>query len=238
MKKVLFKILLLFITLSTSALAEESGVILGFSVGYGNEKIKASMPTSTAFVQLVDGSRIYDSTTSGGGVDIGAILGYKFFFTPSLGLRAYGNFNYQPEFSDSTGDTKITLMNYGVNLDFLYNFLSSENYDMGLFVGLGLGGNTFGGDTISKLEKSAKVVRDGVDLSTTGFDMGLNIGLRANLYKYFGIELGARVPFVSNKIASVDFAKLPSVDGSNILGTGTLSVKRNYSINAKLVFSF
>lgn len=40
------------------------------------------------------------------------------------------------------------LLNYGANIDFLANVLVSESVDLGGFVGLGIGGDSwFGGDS-------------------------------------------------------------------------------------------
>lgn len=194
------------------ALAEESGVMLGIGAGYTGGTIKAdyAMPQGQVNEKLTSGS-----------ADIAVVAGYKYFFTPSLGIRGYGNFNYQPEYSNKDGKLNLNSMDYGVNVDFLYNFLTDTNYDFGLFAGLGLGGNTYGGDAVKVMEENAGGV---AKINKTFFDMGLNIGLRTNFYKYFGVEVGARVPFMTNKIVDHEFVKL--------------SVKRDYSVGAKLIFSF
>lgn len=205
----LAKILLALFIFSSTVAAEESGIILGVGAGYGGSSFSAK--------------GAYNLKLKGGGFDINAMLGYKYFFTPSLGLRAYGNLGYfNLKFNDGIDTYKMPLIGYGVNADFLYNFIAKENYDIGLFVGTWLGGNTVSGNDIKTLEQAANEV--GVKLHKSSFDMGLNVGLRSNLYKYFGIELEAKLPFTYSKIIDDKLA--------------VYKIKKNYNINAKLIFSF
>lgn len=218
MKKSLCKILILFITFSGIAFAEESGIIIGVGAGYGNGEFKTDATQKSQ-----------DGDTTGGGADIGVIAGYKLFFLDSIGLRIYGNFNYQPSFDfgriggeqNKQGDIKTNMMNYGINADLLYNFLAGENFNLGIFAGLGLGVNTFGGDTIKQYENMPSM-KD--KLKKHGFDASLNVGVRTNFYKNFGIEIGAKIPFVENTL----------LDASNM----KMIAWRKYSIDAMLVFSF
>lgn len=208
----------MFITFSGVAFAEESGIIIGVGAGYGNGEFKADAAQKNQ-----------GGDTTGGGADIGVIAGYKFFFLDSLGLRVYGNFNYQPSFNfdriggaqNNQGDIKANMMNYGINADLLYDFLSGENFNLGIFAGVGLGANTFGGDTIKQYE-NIPMIKD--KLNKTGFDASLNVGVRTNFYKNFGIEVGAKIPFVKHTLLDVQGMKM--------------TAWRKYSIDAMLVFSF
>lgn len=77
------------------------------------------------------------------GVYYGFVAGYKHFFTPYLGLRSYVNFDVlHTKFSEQGSSMRANLFTYGVNVDFLGNFLSTSVVDFGGFVGLWLGGNT------------------------------------------------------------------------------------------------
>ena len=89
----------------------------------------------------------------------------------------------------------IIVVNYGVNVDLLYNFVVTEIADFGGFVGIGLGANTLTGKWIKDLKELHK--RMGYNTpTTTGFDVWLNMGLRTNIAKYHGIEVVAKVPFL------------------------------------------
>lgn len=194
-------------------MAEESGAFVGFGVGYGGGNYKIKNATSTT-----------SSTTkkSGGDTFVQVVGGYKAFFTPSLGLRVYANFDYQPEFRDGNGQSGVSLMNYAVNADFLYNFITGETYNFGLFAGLDVGANTLGGDTMDNLETQANA--SNLKIKKTAVDVGLNLGLRGNFYKHFGVEFAVRVPFLANQVFKESGAEI--------------TAKRDYAIGVRAIFGF
>ncbi len=102
----------------------------------------------------------------------------------------------------------LTLINYGANVDFLGNFLSTEMVDFGGFIGFGIGGTTLAGEIIKNEKDVGK--EDGYSVATTGFDIALNLGLRTNIAKYHGLEIVARVPFLSVKMVD-EFDEIDSV---------------------------
>lgn len=193
---------------SQSVLAEQSGVIIGAEVGYGGASVRDYGSYSETFVATGQtysggGTIKYD----GGGVRYGLIVGYKHFFTPKLGLRAYANIaamhpslTTKEDVANQWKKVSATMLNYGVNVDFLGNFISLERLDFGGFIGLGLGANTWLGKSVDDYQKF--IDRDGYGwkLKKTGFDVALNVGLRANIAKYHGVEIVARVPFVATTI--------------------------------------
>ncbi len=193
---------------SQNALAEQSGVIIGAEVGYGGASVRdygSYSDTDIATGQTYNSS--WTTKYDGGGVKYGFIVGYKHFFTPKLGLRAYANISAmhpslttKEDVANQWKKVSATMLNYGVNVDFLGNFISLEKIDFGGFVGLGLGANTWLGKSIDDYQKFIDRYRYGWKLNKTGFDVALNVGLRANIAKYHGIELVARVPFVATTI--------------------------------------
>ena len=136
-------------------LAEESGGFVGVEVGYGEAEIV-----------IIDSSAPRNDSTrgvdfSGGGVAYGFTLGYKQFFTPYFGLRYYVNVNalhatLKPyttipkgmHFLTNAKKSSVMLLNYGANIDFLANVLAGESVDLGGFVGLGIGGDSWLGKGI------------------------------------------------------------------------------------------
>lgn len=236
----------IMVGMSANALAEKSSLFLGFDIG--------AMVAHLS--ELTNKDNLKQNTTTSnkqnGGIALGFVVGYKQFFTPYLGLRYYVNMGianvsfgeHSTRRLDSTGSdigsAKITLkpiVNYGVNIDFLGNFIAREGVDFGGFVGLGLGGNHLSGGlkvdgdrTISRRETTQQ---DGKNTTTeyvqninssynkpdtNVFDVWANVGLRANIAKHHAIEMVARVPFISfdtlyNVIDS--FAKTTTTDNTD-----------------------
>lgn len=193
----------LALALAGSALvAEESGVFVGVGVGYGGSQIKT------------DGEK-----TNLKGISYEIIAGYKQFFTQDFGLRYYANFAYADASKKASGDEpKLTgnVMDYGVNVDALYNFISGDT-SFGAFLGLGLGANSWGGKTFkdSKMDK-------------TGLNLAFNVGLRTEIAKAHGIEIAARVPFIATTLEKADAA----TDTPKITGSHT------YNVGVRYIFSF
>lgn len=214
------------VLLSTSALfAEVSGAFLGLGVGYGN--MKANIKYTESAITAGQG---FDDTQKANGVSYGFVVGYKQFFTDYLGLRYYANVdlthgNFKLEDPDTLASQKYqtTHINYGVNVDFLGNFVSNESLDFGGFIGLGIGGNTVTGKYINNIKDLLKA--NGVDKTkTTDFDIALNVGLRANIATNHGVEVAFRVPFmpitVANKSAvdelGTDLGKFKATLGQDV----------------------
>ena len=186
---------------------------------------KVNIPTITVtYIQTIP----YDFDTNGGFVSINIISGYK-YFVAQYGFRIYANLDYQPKATkNNEQDDKINLINYGANADFLFNFVNSKSINFGGFVGLGLGGNTFVGSFVDDLEKYVKAINEALNKNEifhrTGFDMWLNAGLRINLYKHFGLEITAKVPFMKTFfVESDDF---------------TATIKRDYATTISVLYNF
>lgn len=218
----------------------------------------ANAEKSGAFVGLEAGVSIFNlaSQTSdlkdskfGVGGSYGVVAGYKQFFTPYLGLRYYANLSYAHGSAPTPtvdGHRSITamggdnayhqnyLLNYGVNVDFLANFVSKEienfgSFDFGGFVGVGLGGNTYLSDLTIVSEKF-----DGSDSKslspqeTTKFNVALNVGLRANMAENHGVELVAKVPFI----------KATMIDDTNFNNVPLTITRTYYTVSLRYTYSF
>lgn len=201
-KKLLVSVALSLAFASSALIAEESGVFVGVGVGYGASAAKISVVGESVPTQDFNG------------MSYEVIAGYKQFFTPSFGLRYYANFVYaQHKVKDSESDMKIDAMNYGVNVDALYNFVSSGDTNIGAFLGLGVGAMSFGGKDL-KDQKMDK----------TGFNLALNVGLRSEFAKHHGVEIAARVPFIATTLADDEIQKV--------------TAKENYNVGVRYIFSF
>lgn len=106
-----------------------------------------------------------------------------------MGARIYGNLNLShislSDSSDAIFSSARLLINYTINADFLYNFYNNNNLQAGAFIGFGLGG-------ISNLQTYQLLFHSSINT----FDMGLNIGLRANALDNHSVEFAIYVPFL------------------------------------------
>ena len=175
------------------ALADESGGFVGIGVGYGDAKYIVKQSYN-------DGTNA-NATFKSNGASYGFVAGYKQFFNEYLGLRYYANVDLTHASFKMTADTDEAdandtnetykfspiLVNYGINVDFLGNFVVTEIADFGGFIGLGIGGNTWTGKNMQGFK-------------TSSFDVGLNVGLRTNIATNHGLEVAVRVPFLKTTI--------------------------------------
>ena len=205
------------------ALAEESGGFVGIGIGYGDAKM--------IFTEL-EINETYKASANGASYEF--VAGYKQFFNEYLGLRYYANvdlthatFN-NANILETRNKFNTILVNYGVNVDFLGNFVVTEIADFGGFIGLGIGSNTWSGKDIKDLKNELVDGGDKVEFKNTSFDVALNVGLRTNIAKYHGLEVAVRVPFLNTRLFNVSF-----VDGSVKYELG-----QNVRVLARYTFSF
>ena len=218
MKKLLVSSVVALAMASSAVVAEESGVFVGLGLGYGGSSAKSEVSSDILSAK---------ETANGSGLNYGLVAGYKQFFTDSFGLRYYANIDYNSsKIKVDTEKVALNAINYGVNVDALYNFVSSDGMDFGAFLGLGLGANTWSGKAVDGFKEQTK--DSGKKVSTTGFDLALNAGLRGVFAKQHGVEIFARVPFIATTMLDIK--------------DDTMSVKtsasRNYNAGVRYTFSF
>lgn len=186
---------------------------MGFGIGGGGANMSAK---ASGEMNMGSDSGSVNQTIKyyeGGGVDFELVSGYNQFFTQYIiGLRYYANFSLSYMIMNVSGifkdylialgneemynEIKIMnaiLINYGANVDFVGNFYTSANVDLGGFVGIGIGGDSW----IIKAKLDTQL-----SPPTSAFNVWLNAGLRANIATHHGIELVARVPFLKATIFS------------------------------------
>lgn len=155
------------------------------------------------------------------GLNYGFIGGYKQFFTPNLGLRYYVNLDLHHNMSKNKKMDKkkpdIIAINYGVNVDFLGNFIAENGIDFGAFIRLGIGANTLTGKYIKDVKANVEKFSD------TGVDVALNVGLRTNIATNHGLEVAVRVPFLPVTVMKEGGAKYTLGQTYNILARYTFS---------------
>lgn len=172
----------------SSAVAEESGAFMGVEANF-NFDFKTKKENNNAF-----GMKSIDTKSPKTKGQIGILAGYKKFFTPEFGLRAYGLFSYGGAYDKETSDkldtndnksrteVKNTSNAYSINanIEALYNFISTENADFGAFAGLGY--------TYTKNTQKTEGINSNNTTKSNDFQVGINAGLRANIAQKHGLE--------------------------------------------------
>ncbi|MFC3847452.1 outer membrane protein [Helicobacter baculiformis] len=158
------------------------------------------------------------------GADIQA--GYKQFFGKKkhFGVRYYGILSAQGGgyYGQLSPVTKGSLSNvfYGVGVDALYNFYEKKHYTFGVFGSVMLGGSAWGlgagytnGQCTTRTSQNicqsmnkkfsalaSDINQNGGTASSTAnyVQFAFNFGLRANLSRHNGLELGIRVPVIND----------------------------------------
>lgn len=212
----------------TFALAEDSGIFIGVGYGYGEFRQEASGSFDINGTPIATGK----NTIKTDGFSVGVLAGYKYFFNPFVGVRAYANVDVStPEFEADGGKEDATLVNYGGNLDLLVNFIANEKADFGLFAGVGVGGNWWISKDIAEAKRDFKEA--GFRIKDSGLDVALNAGLRVNAARQHSAEIGVRVPF--KPVVMLD-ETLANAGGVRV--NMKLQYAQMYSVFARYIFSF
>ena len=173
-----------------------------------------------------------------GGVNYGVMMGYAHFFNNYFGGRIYGSLNaLHIKFSNEgieSVDTLLSALYWGMNADLIANFVALRNFDMGVYVGVFLGANTFletgYTDYIVRVSEMS-----GFKVSRTHFDIALNVGLRTMIAKNVGFEVALRVPFLKSYAVNEDAYNLQN---GAYMGVYQIYFKQNYNVNLRLLYKF
>lgn len=195
--------------------AEESATFIGAMYEVGGSTFKARLK-GRDFPQ--GSSR--DAITQGVGIHVGynQLFGQKGW----VGLRYYGFYNwgltnfgrFVSNRSANFGKNTFNLSGYGVGIDLLVNFFNKEDFSLGVFGGVAVGGNTWTAASVSK----------------TQFQWMVNAGVRAVIAKHSAIEFGVKIPMMhASYLAHPDGVRLYSTD---------IYLKRDWAFTAAYYFLF
>ncbi|PAF47423.1 hypothetical protein BKH41_07530 [Helicobacter sp. 12S02232-10] len=240
------------VALSGILAAEDSGVFVGVSYQGGqaslNEKYDGLVKMNGTSIPNQDIHEKYNKNPMMNGA--GIKLGYKQFFGNSkwFGLRYYAFLDYGyanfgkiiPDLDSSPDNPTYKsyythMLSYGVGIDTLWNFINKDNASFGIFAGIGVGADTWianGKDFQEKFFPKGKV-------GYVNFQATIDAGLRTNLYKHHGFEVGVKVPLLQDKIFNDKDDTIPTevpiitADMSN-----TTKVQRNYSVYVSYLYTF
>ncbi|WP_139547558.1 outer membrane protein [Helicobacter pylori] len=205
--------------------------------------VHKNIQTAVAQAQATYTPSVINTNNYGQMYGVDAMAGYKWFFgkTKRFGFRSYGYYSYNhanlsfvgSQLGIMDGASQVNNFTYGVGFDALYNFYESkEGYNTaGLFVGFGLGGDSFIVQGESYLKSQMQICNNtagcSASMNTSYFQMPVQFGFRSNFSKHSGIEVGFKLPLFTNQ-----FYKERGVDGSvDVFYKRNFSIYFNYMIN-------
>ena len=227
---------------ASSALAETDGAFAGVQFGLGGAN------TKNEFCESGEGMSVCKTDSkSASALRYGFLAGYKQFFTENFGLRYYGVVDYGADFKidnavEGGGQTisfspKISALNLSANVDALYNFISNDSLEFGAFGGLSLAYASY--KAKNALMDVTPTMTGGSDkpafkdFKLSGFDVGVNVGVRAQIAQKHGVELYGRFAFMENK---KEETLLEDDAGSKM--TQTFKAAQPYQVGLRYTFSF
>ncbi len=205
--------------------------------------VHKNIQTAVAQAQATYTPSVINTNNYGQMYGVDAMAGYKWFFgkTRRFGFRSYGYYSYNhanlsfvgSQLGIMEGASQVNNFTYGVGFDALYNFYESkEGYNTaGLFLGFGLGGDSFIVQGESYLKSQMHICNNtagcSASMNTSYFQMPVEFGFRSNFSKHSGIEVGFKLPLFTNQ-----FYKERGVDGSvDVFYKRNFSIYFNYMIN-------
>ncbi|GAA8691354.1 outer membrane beta-barrel protein [Helicobacter pylori] len=205
--------------------------------------VHKNIQTAVAQAQATYTPSVISTNNYGQMYGVDAMAGYKWFFGKKkrFGFRSYGYYSYNhanlsfvgSQLGIMEGASQVNNFTYGVGFDALYNFYESkEGYNTaGLFLGFGLGGDSFIVQGESYLKSQMRICNDtagcSASMNTSYFQMPVEFGFRSNFSKHSGIEVGLKLPLFTNQ-----FYKERGVDGSvDVFYKRNFSIYFNYMIN-------
>ncbi|WP_187897998.1 outer membrane beta-barrel protein [Helicobacter pylori] len=205
--------------------------------------VHKNIQTAVAQAQATYTPSVINTNNYGQMYGVDAMAGYKWFFgkTKRFGFRSYGYYSYNhanlsfvgSQLGIMEGASQVNNFTYGVGFDALYNFYESkEGYNTaGLFVGFGLGGDSFIVQGESYLKSQMHICNNtagcSASMNTSYFQMPVEFGFRSNFSKHSGIEVGFKLPLFTNQ-----FYKERGVNGSvDVFYKRNFSIYFNYMIN-------
>ncbi len=205
--------------------------------------VHKNIQTAVAQAQATYTPSVINTNNYGQMYGVDAMAGYKWFFgkTKRFGFRTYGYYSYNhanlsfvgSQLGIMEGSSQVNNFTYGVGFDALYNFYESkEGYNTaGLFLGFGLGGDSFIVQGESYLKSQMQICNNtagcSASMNTSYFQMPVEFGFRSNFSKHSGIEVGFKLPLFTNQ-----FYKERGIDGSvDVFYKRNFSIYFNYMIN-------
>ena len=197
---------LLAVGLGNTALADEGGEKSGLFVGVHGG-------VSLFGVGMYDGNgkawsdKDYKDSKmdkSAASFNVGLKAGYQYFFMPIVGVRGYLGYDFNgsrvfmkgSRFGAGMKDVNMSFQNITLNADVMVNFLNTDSFTLGAYVGFGLG---YG---ITGVTSESKEVQTGInemlkEMNYNGFNIPINVGIAATFAGSHKVEIGAKIQALS-----------------------------------------
>ncbi|WP_033771132.1 outer membrane beta-barrel protein [Helicobacter pylori] len=205
--------------------------------------VNQNIKTAVAQAQATYTPSVTNTNNYGQMYGVDAMAGYKWFFgkTKRFGFRSYGYYSYNhanlsfvgSKLGIMEGASQVNNFTYGVGFDALYNFYESkEGYNTaGLFLGFGLGGDSFIVQGESYLKSQMHICNNTVgcsaSMNTSYFQMPVEFGFRSNFSKHSGIEVGFKLPLFTNQF----YKERGASESVDVFYKRNFSIYFNYMIN-------
>ena len=192
---------LLAIGLGNTALADEGGEKSGLFVGVHGG-------VSLFGVGMYDGNGKAESnqTYKDRGIDksatsfnVGLKAGYQYFFMPMVGVRGYLGYDFNGSrvfvkmpAAANMKDISISFQNITLNADVMVNFLNTDSFTLGAYVGFGLG---YGITGVTGQKAAIDMVIN--NMNYNGFNIPINVGIAATFAGSHKVEIGAKIQALS-----------------------------------------
>ena len=201
---------LLAIGLGNTALADEGGEKSGLFVGvHGGVSLFGVGVYDTNGKKATD-KQFKDQTgtdASAASFNVGLKAGYQYFFMPIVGVRGYLGYDFNgsrifakgSKFGTGVKDINISFQNITLNADVMVNFLNTDSFTLGAYVGFGLGYGITG-------MTGQKAVIDQIigKMKYNGFNIPINVGIAATFGGSHKVEIGAKIQALSAGYSSND----------------------------------
>ncbi|WQV02529.1 outer membrane beta-barrel protein [Helicobacter pylori] len=205
--------------------------------------VNQNIKTAVAQAQATYTPSVTNTNNYGQMYGVDAMAGYKWFFgkTKRFGFRSYGYYSYNhanlsfvgSQLGIMEGASQVNNFTYGVGFDALYNFYESkEGYNTaGLFLGFGLGGDSFIVQGESYLKSQMHICNNAIgcsaSMNTSYFQMPVEFGFRSNFSKHSGIEVGLKLPLFTNQF----YKERGASESVDVFYKRNFSIYFNYMIN-------
>lgn len=171
---------------------------------------------------------------SGAGGNI--LIGYQGFLVPfseiaQIGLRAFLDVGaLKLNFSDNGTKITPTLLKYALNVDLILHFMDAN---LGIFGGVRLGGASFFGRDIDALDRNLREYNG--NFPKGAFDLGINVGLRANIAPHSALEIAFNKPLFKFDYKGTRTNKNGSTNTyTRLLG----AFKQEWSVGLRYIWAF
>ena len=217
---------LLAVGLSNTALADEGGEKSGLFVGVHGG-------VSLFGVGMYDGNgkkytdkQFKDQTgtdASATSFNVGLKAGYQYFFMPIVGVRGYLGYDFNGSRSymkiPNMKDVNVSFQNITLNADVMVNFLNTDSFTLGAYVGFGLGYGITG-----VTGPKAGIDRFLGNMNYNGFNIPINVGIAATFGGSHKVEIGAKIQALSAGYSS----KTKNDKSEMLINTHVINVGYSY----------